>query len=103
MIENGFTQSQHDPCLYFKIEENSTTLVGVYVDDVISTGSNDEKVAKLRFALQRRFKCSKGGLLTWALGMENIHDSFKISINQNQYVQQKLNEFTDFLEENTKR
>jgi hypothetical protein len=103
MIENEFTQSQHDPCLYVKIEENSTTLVGVYVDDVISTGSNDERVAEFRSALQRRFKCSKGGLLTWALGMEIIQDSFKISINQNQYVQQKLNEFTDFLEENTKR
>jgi len=99
MIEYGFIQSICDPCLYI----HSNLQVGLYVDDIITTGNDETAIQTFRDALKLRFKCSKGGLLTWVLGMEVIQDQFKISINQNQYVEQKLHEFTQILEPNTKR
>jgi hypothetical protein len=103
MVENDFVQCENDPCFYFKSEEKSLILVGLYVDDVITTGSDESKVTEFRTALKKRFKCSEGGLLNWALGMEIIQESGIISLNQNQYINQKLIEFDSFLEKDTKR
>jgi hypothetical protein len=99
MLEYGFVQSICDPCLYIR----STLLVGLYVDDIITTGSDEKEIQDFRNALKIKFKCSEGGLLKWALGMEVTQDSFKISMNQNQYVQQKLTEFSEVLDPNTRR
>ena len=103
MMNYGFVQSKNDPCLYIKFEEARSLLVGLYVDDVISTGTDSNQVQNFRKALKAKFKCSEGGLLKWGLGMEIIQDSTGISINQDQYIASKLLEFDDFLAKDVKR
>ena len=56
MIDYGFIQSKNDPCLYIKSEEARTLLVGLYVDDVITTGTDVDQVQNFRKALKARFK-----------------------------------------------
>ena len=44
MIRQGFTQSKCDPCLYFRRKLKELVLVAIYVDDIISTGTNDKEI-----------------------------------------------------------
>jgi hypothetical protein len=78
-------------------------LVAVYVDDIISTGTNELEVQMFRNNFKRRFQCSEGGLMNWCLGMEVTQANRKICINQKQYVRQKFEEFKLILDEKTKR
>ena len=95
MIEEGFTQSKNDPCFYLKKDGDCIILVGLYVDDVLSTVNDSKDIQHFRSKLKSRFKCSEGGVLKWCLGMEVIQGDSFISINQDQYVAQKLIEFDD--------
>ena len=70
LISEGFAQSRADPCIYFKRKDNQLTAIGVYVDDIISTGSQYSNLQEFRSKLKSRFKCSEGGTLDWCLGME---------------------------------
>ena len=103
ILSEGFSQSQCDPCLYYKRTSDYQVIVDIYVDDVIATGSNDAEVQNFRAKLKSKFKCSEGGLLDWSLGMEVVQHENGISLNQKQYVLQKLDEFNDFLEPNVQR
>ena len=103
MLDEGFTQSVSDPCLYKKHAADSLILVGLYVDDVITTGNDLTAVEQFRENLKKLFKCSEGGLLKWCLGMEVTQNDTGIKLNQNQYISQKLKEFDDCLETNIKR
>lgn len=103
LISEDFMQSKCDPCIYHKKTDNYEILSGIYVDDVMTTGSNDKEVQKFRKALKNRFKCSDGGILDWSLGMEIIQKSDRIIISQEQYVLQKIEEFKNHLEPNVKR
>jgi len=103
LISEKYVQSRADPCIYFKRENDQSTVIGVYVDDIISTGSHDHSLQKFREKLKSRFKCSEGGALDWCLGMEVQNGEKSLFIHQNQYINQKLEEFSDHLDENTKR
>ena len=40
----GFSQSYTDSCLYTKEDVKGKTIVGIYVDDVLATGTSVQKV-----------------------------------------------------------
>jgi hypothetical protein len=103
MISEGFTKSLCDPCLYFKIMNGSQIIVGIYVDDTITTGANVKDIDDFRLKLKTRFKCSEGGLLNWCLGMEVKQLDGSISLNQTQYLAGKIAEFELFLDTNSHR
>ena len=103
LIDEGFIQSKLDPCLYHKKTDSYEIIAGIYVDDVISTGSDDAEVQKFRTSLKGKFKCSEGGLLDWSLGMEVQQGIDGIKISQTQYILQKLDQFKEFLKPNVQR
>ena len=41
----GFAQSATDACVYVKTTAEGTTVVGVYVDDLLATAKSDERRA----------------------------------------------------------
>ena len=98
-----FKQSKCDPCLYFNRTSKGTVLVGIYVDDIIATGSNDHEVQEFRKQLKNRFKNSEGGVLDWCLGMKVVQSTEGIKISQKQYILGKLEEFESHLKPNLKR
>jgi hypothetical protein len=103
LISKEFKQCIGDPCIYVRRKTGSVELIGIYVDDILSTGSNIAVVEDFRSELKSKFKCSEGGLVDWCLGMEVTQHSGGIDLNQNQYVKQKLEEFSHILDNNTKR
>jgi hypothetical protein len=42
LLEAGLTRSKRDPCLYFKITITETTLIVIYVDDIIGTSTKKD-------------------------------------------------------------
>lgn len=103
MISQNFKQSKCDPCLYSKRSGKDFLIVAVYVDDIISTGTNLDTVNQFRSSFKKQFNCSEGGPMSWCLGMEVKQCDNYISINQNQYISQKLSEFDQYLEPRIKR
>ena len=103
LVEKKFTQCVSDPCIYVRRMHGSCEIIGVYVDDVLSTGSDPQRLSEFRKELKQKFKCSEGGLAEWCLGMKIDQTKNGIMINQDQYIGQKLETFAYVLTPNTKR
>ena len=48
----GFTQSENDPCIYYKDTGGEMFYIGVYVDDIILAGKSEGKLAEVKDQLQ---------------------------------------------------
>ena len=48
MSDLGFNRSKLDTALYHKGSEKAKLLVGIYVDDLIITGSSEEQINKFK-------------------------------------------------------
>ena len=94
----GFLQSKEDPCIFRRVDNSQREiLLGVYVDDILTTG---DKIAveEFRKQLQHKFNMDEGGLLSWYLGINvEFHDDGSISMDQDQYLQEKLEEFKEHI------
>ena len=44
LVNIGFEQCITDYCVFYKVDENETALLGVYVDDIIVTGTTTDEV-----------------------------------------------------------
>jgi hypothetical protein len=103
VISKGFKRCHGDPCLYIKRTNDEILIVGVYVDDILTTGNSKKAIFNFRKDLKDQFRCSEGEKLNWCVGMEVKQHENEITINQNQYIKQKLEVFNHVLEPNTKR
>jgi hypothetical protein len=104
LVESGFSRSSADHCIYTKAIEGHTYYVGVYVDDLLTVGKDTAHIENIRASFRKRFKMSGGGNAEWYLSM-NIEqaEDFSITLNQSQYIKQKLFEFKDFLGHESKQ
>jgi Reverse transcriptase (RNA-dependent DNA polymerase) len=66
-IKEGFKVSQSDTSLFSKHEGNDTTVVLVYVDDIIVTGNNGKKICEVKDSLKKKFKIKDLGRLKYFL------------------------------------
>lgn len=63
IISKGFTRSQYDQCLYFKIVNNKRMYVLIFVDDIITTGSCPREIESIKNDLKSTFKMKDLGIL----------------------------------------
>ena len=49
----GFTQSENDPCIYYRNSGGEMFYIGVYVDDIILAGKTERKLAEVKTGLSR--------------------------------------------------
>ncbi len=66
MIKQRFVKSTADPCIYSRNEDNKRIIVGVYVDDIVTTGDGCDEFRDL---LRQEFNMKEGGILHWYLGI----------------------------------
>ena len=60
--------------------------MGVYVDDLIVTGSSTEAIKTFKVEMKKRFEMSDLGSLSSYLGLEVKNDDEYIFLSQNSYV-----------------
>ena len=66
----GFTRSDSEHAVYARGQGPARLLVGVYVDDLIITGSDDGEIARFKGEMMDAFRMSDLGLLRYYLGIE---------------------------------
>lgn len=82
----GFQQSPHEASVYRRGKGGNALLVGVYVDDLVITGSKEEEVEEFKAQMKATFQMSDLGLLSFYLEIEVHQDSSGISLRQTAYA-----------------
>ncbi|WVZ83899.1 LOW QUALITY PROTEIN: hypothetical protein U9M48_030994 [Paspalum notatum var. saurae] len=66
--EMGFEQSPHEAAIYWRGNGGNALLVGVYVDDLVTTGAKNVEVAVFKDEMKATFQMSDLGPLSFYLG-----------------------------------
>ena len=67
--------------------------MGVYVDDLIITGSNSEEIDSFKISVKTKFEMTDFGLLNSYLGIEMMQDEDGIKMCQTRYAIKILDMF----------
>ena len=90
----GFRPLKADPCLYSSQQEGKTTIVSVYVDDILIATNDMQEMAKIKKELKTSFKMKDLGPVHYCLGIEFKQDTNgTIKMTQRKYVEDTLIRF----------
>ena len=92
LMKLGFTRSEADPNLYFKVEDNKPLILVLYVDDLFLTGA-DPLILKCKRELASEFEMKDLGLMHYFLGLEVWQKPREIFLPQGKYVLNILERF----------
>lgn len=87
-----YQQAQADHTLFYRHKNGKTTILIVYVDDIILTGDDIMEMDRLKKALTLEFEMKDLGNLRYFLGMEIARSKSGISVSQRKYVLDLLKE-----------
>uniref|UniRef100_A0ACD6A2Q2 Uncharacterized protein n=1 Tax=Avena sativa TaxID=4498 RepID=A0ACD6A2Q2_AVESA len=90
LISLGFEKCPLDHALYRRGDVDSYLLVGVYVDNLVITGTSREDIAAFKSQMQEMFRMSDLGLLSYYLGIEVKQEVGKILLCQGSYAEKIL-------------
>ena len=76
----GFQQIAHEAAVYRRGSGRTVLLVGIYVDDLIITGAEEEEMVKFKAQMKDKFDMSDLGLLCFYLGVEVRQDASGITL-----------------------
>lgn len=88
----GFSQSLHDHSLFYIRTKNSTTLLLLYVDDIVITGDNPLVITALKKHLHTYLAIKDLGPLRFFLGIEVARSKAGICLNQRKYELELLSD-----------
>ncbi|KAM0001536.1 putative RNA-directed DNA polymerase [Helianthus debilis subsp. tardiflorus] len=86
MKKYGFKQSNSDHTLFLKQRGKLITCLIIYVDDMIVTGNDEEKMKRLKANLFSEFEMKDLGRLKYFLGIEVLRSNRGIFICQKKYI-----------------
>ena len=88
----GYIQSKNDYSLFIKKNNLLTTIIAVYVDDIILTGDDKEEIQNLKIHLHDTFSIKDLGQLSFFLGIEIGYLETGISMSQRKFTKELLKE-----------
>lgn len=86
----GFTRCAHEQAVYKVHKPNLILIVGVYVDDLIVTGSSEKGILEFKEKMKTLFDMSDLGLLSYYLGIEVSQGKDGIMLTQKGYAEKIL-------------
>ena len=90
LISLGFIKSNYEPSLYLKQLDSNTIMVGVYVDDLIVTGSSSAGIEKFKEEMTQEFDMSDLGFLSSYLDIEVKQANQYVFLSQTSYARKLL-------------
>ncbi|GJY79920.1 zinc finger, CCHC-type containing protein [Tanacetum coccineum] len=87
-----FKKCNLEQAVYTKRNKTSTLIVGVYVDDLIITGTPRKELEVFKSQMEEKFEMSDLGLLAYYLGIEVTQTGGEITIKQTGYINKILKE-----------
>ena len=91
--ELSFKQSKKEPCIWFKRTSSYIIIIGVYVDDLVITGSDNNQLERISNELGKRFKMKHLGDLREFLGIRATRIQNGITLDQTTYIEQIIDQF----------
>ncbi|GJT99370.1 zinc finger, CCHC-type containing protein [Tanacetum coccineum] len=85
-----FKKCNLEQAVYTKRSKTSTLIVGVYVDDLIITGTPRKEIDVFKSQMKDKFEMSDLGLLAYYLGIEVTQTGGEITIKQTGYINKIL-------------
>ena len=82
----GFKKCNLEQAVYTKRSKTSILIVGVYVDDLIITGTPRKEIDLFKSQMEDKFEMSDLGLLAYYLGIEVTQTGGEITIKQTGYI-----------------
>ncbi|XP_017239203.1 uncharacterized mitochondrial protein AtMg00810-like [Daucus carota subsp. sativus] len=70
LLDQGFVKSKNDCCLFIKRHDTHITIMVVYVDDIIITGTDIASITAIKQHLDIAFSIKDLGVLHYFLGIE---------------------------------
>ncbi|GJQ92761.1 putative ribonuclease H-like domain-containing protein [Tanacetum coccineum] len=93
LLKHGYRRGAIDKTLFIKKDRRDIMLVQVYVDDIIFGSTKSSMVKDFEELMQKEFKMSSMGELTFFLGLQVKQTSAGIFLSQDKYVNDILNKF----------
>jgi hypothetical protein len=90
LLSLGFQRTPSEHAIYVQRNGNVQLVVGVYVDDLIITGSDHDNIRSFKEEMAAVFKMSDIGLLHYYLGVEVKQSTSGISLSQGDYTMKIL-------------
>jgi hypothetical protein len=97
LLSLGFRRTPSEHTIYIRWNGNVQLVIGVYVDNLIITGSNCDNIRSFKEEMMAAFKMGDLGLLHYYLGIEVKQSASGISLSQGAYVM-KILERSDMTE-----
>jgi len=91
LIEQGWTQSKADPCIYFSFINHQRVIIGLYVDDFI-VGGTPAGITSIQQMLSARFEIKDLGRAKYILGIQITQEHGTITLSQRTYVENILSD-----------
>jgi hypothetical protein len=92
LMSLGFTKSEADPNLYYKVEDGCPLILVLYVDDLFLTGDG-KLIDGCKREVASEFKMKDLGLMHYFLGLEMWQRSDEIFLIQGKYIVEILKKF----------
>jgi hypothetical protein len=90
LVSLGFDKCVTEHALYIRKTKEGNLIVGVYVDDLIITGSGRRLIHEFKREMTALFKMSDLGLLSYYLGIEVGQTARSITLRQSAYAEKLL-------------
>ena len=90
LLHQGFVQSKQDYSLFIKKRGSDITIVAVYVDDILVTGTNPNDIQTLKAHLDTIFSIKDLGILHYFLGIEVSYSQAGIILTQKKFTKSLL-------------
>ncbi|KAD5508935.1 hypothetical protein E3N88_16638 [Mikania micrantha] len=88
----GFNKCKHEPAVYRKGSKEETSIIRVYVDDLLITVECSEKIKEMKGKMEERFEMTDLGLLSYYLGIQVTQNHQGIKLQQTCYAHKILDE-----------
>jgi hypothetical protein len=92
LMSLGFTKSDADPNLYYKVVDGDPLILVLYVDDLFLTGA-ERLIVRCKRELASEFEMKDLGLMHYFLGLEVWQRPGEIFLGQGKYTVEILHRF----------
>ena len=86
----GFRKCQHEQAVYTKCQNGNVVIIGVYVDDLLVAGSDQEEIELFKKKMNEQFEMNNLGLLSYYLGIEVHQGKACTTLKQSAYAKKIL-------------
>ena len=90
LISLGFVQSKNDYSLFLNKTSTNITILAVYVDDILLTGSDSKEIQHVKQCLNEKFGIKDLGSLHFFLGLEVQHTPLGVILSQQKFTRELL-------------